>query len=488
MVNDINAQLSEEQKRAITTTSYYHLKHYGELSVPHEAEWWINKLSNKKEEAGDKIGQLIEEVRKQEIEKLNLIFSSQADDTEIQRILDEGSRAATIEDKMKKFNELLKTVEYDDTNTYTRLFEIIQNAFMTYESEGFEKIEAKTKKQYYTLASQIMGVEKALENGVNQYEEPLKSAVMAVCRKLNGAARYYATKSQPNKTGREQLNDVFKKLDIGEYKGWNPSHHTDVRALDGVQLVANDSGVGYLNAQGGAMYEKFVKSAINNSLVTAGLNVTQSNVVGNEKDSFKKQQKTDVTFTFTIPDSNLQESHVLNFSVKKNASGSIIDFHHGGGILSYAKRFESIAETMHFTDDWNIFNNGSFQYIYVNEISSNPDLIEAVKDYLRGAGYLFLGERINKDDKGAADFVWIGGEAYAFSTILERIQKDNNESGLKVRVIPNKTTPIEKKAEAMKKYTGFYSKEFIEASAKAGKTAIAGTKFSIQLLKSAYNP
>jgi len=115
--------------------------------------------------------------------------------------------------------------------------------------------------------------------------------------------------------------------------------------------------------------------------------------------------------------------------------------------------------------------------MYVNEIGSNPDVLKATEDYLKGAGYLFLGERINERDDGAADFVWIGGKAYAFSSILEKIEKDENK--IKVRPILDKTKPLDKKKQFLDEVNGFYSDEFIKKSAEAGKTAIAGTTFTI---------
>jgi len=67
----------------ITTTSYYHLKHYGELPVNTSTGEWLKKLSNKKEESRSKLSDLISKVKESEINKLNYIFSSVSPDEHI---------------------------------------------------------------------------------------------------------------------------------------------------------------------------------------------------------------------------------------------------------------------------------------------------------------------------------------------------------------------------------------------------------------------
>jgi len=73
---------------------------------------------------------------------------------------------------MKKFNEILTSTNYDDGNVYSKVQEIINDAFVNYEnSETFVKVTLNNRSaiSYYNLASQIMGVEKVLKNQVNEY-------------------------------------------------------------------------------------------------------------------------------------------------------------------------------------------------------------------------------------------------------------------------------------------------------------------------------
>ena len=117
------------------------------------------------------------------------------------------------------------------------------------------------------------------------------------------------------------------------------------------------------------------------------------------------------------------------------------------------------------------------------------ELLSGFTDMLKGAGFIFLGEEIGK--QSGADFLFIQGKIYAFSTILKRILNDENLLNVRVSVDKNKQ-PISDKAnlvhKPLKYGEEYYNEDFINKSIQIGRKAMYGVQFSINMLKSAYNP
>jgi hypothetical protein len=205
------------------------------------------------------------------------------------------------------------------------------------------------------------------------------------------------------------------------------------------------------------------------------------------------QQKADISLTFTLEATEKAKDYFrISFSVKKKDNGSTIQIHNGGSLFAYSSRFNNIGfggADFSFLDESRSLNYpGNFQYVYVNELMENgaQDFKEGFLDMLRGLGFMFLGEEIGK--QAGADFLFINGKIYAFSEVLQRIA--DNESLINVRFkVSSKKKPITDKRKWMDEHPNppFYSEEFINKSIEIGKSAIYGTTYQIDLMKSAYN-
>ena len=279
---------------------------------------------------------------------------------------------------------------------------------------------------------------------------------------------------------------------INGKKNWT-RHKLDKRSFDNVQAVIQHSASGFLKQSGGGSYEKAAAnellSGIGQIFSSTQIVVTDkgATVVGGKSDSLGKQQKADISLTFSLTSTaeNLEQFN-LTFSVKKKESGGSIQIHHGGSLFAYANRFQAMGGQI--GEDFSFLKDGNFQYVYVNELKEGGkegQFLSAFKKMLEGVGYLFLGQEVGNLE--GADLLFIQGRIYAFSTILKKIQLDKN--AFTVNITNSKKDVLSKKAELIKsKYASveeYYSDAFIKDSIKIGQKAIYGTQFTINL-KSSY--
>ena len=511
--------LTDKQIELITQNPYLHLKHYHELGNDDVGKW-VNEMKKVKGQAQKSLLNIIDNQERKELNLLSKLFRgsctpqslidigfSDTDANNFCKAFYLGKNGGSVEEKVKGLNDLigLQLSNHSISNTQdaiTKAVNLVAQAFDNNVSHPtFSNLEEERM-----FISELNSIAKAIiiESKQKRNEGFIADALKAAVRKINSATQYYISdyekKIRKNKDNISNLEKIFS--DINEFinvegvKNWKKEYQKYDNFAD-IQTVIEHSATGFLVQAGGASYEKYAMEQIKNT----GLNILTNTIEGSVKGrgyitggklekTNNKQQKGDIKLTFTSQTPEGEKDYFrISFSVKKKDSGTTIQIHHGGSIFSYANRFQTLGNSV--GADFSFLDEGNFQYVYVNELMENGggDLLSGFTDMLKGAGFIFLGEEIGK--QSGADFLFIQGKIYAFSTILKRIL--NNENLLNVRVSINKNKqPISDKAnlvhEPLKHGEEYYNEDFINKSIQIGRKAMYGVQFSINMLKSAYNP
>ena len=508
-------KLTGEQISTITQSSYYHLKHYHDFGADN-ADYWIQQINQVYSSAQGYLASIISQQEAKEQARLSQIFQGECDINSLKlagfsdasansfySAFQQGKSGGTIENQIEALNKLLKVQIISENqangNGLVRAAQIISQAFSEGTSLTGEKFEDLD--EYFTFISGLYSTNVQLLNYANASDEVLKQALMAAVRKLNSAIAYYKSDYSKKVTltqqARTQVEALFTAMEefitISGRKNWT-RHKTDTRSFDSVQAVIQHSASGFLKQSGGRNYEKAAAKEIMTGLeqvfnsTKIVISDKETAVVGGKTDALKKQQKADISLTFSLTSTttNLEQFNIT-FSVKKKESSGSIQIHHGGSLFAYANRFQMMGEG--YGVDFDFLNEGNFQYVYVNELKEGGQeggFLSAFRNMLQGVGFLFLGQEVGKMQ--GADFLFIQGQIYAFSTILKRIQL--NRDAFTVNITGSKRNVLSEKANLLAtKYANvdeYYSDAFIEDSIKIGQKAIYGTQFTINLKSSYY--
>ena len=508
-------QLTGEQIRTITSSSYYHLKHYHELGGDNVGKW-LQKIESVRDRAQGHLIAIISAQKAKEQARLSQIFQgscsvqslqlagfTEASAAQFYSAFQRGKTGATIEEQVAALNDLLSvqiiTENQANGNGLQRAAEIISRAFSDSGQLTSEKISDLD--EYFTFISALYQTAVALEGYAQKEEGAVAQALYAAVRKLNGALSHYkadySQRAGKTQAARQEVENLFVSMDnfitAHRKKSWT-RHKTDEKTFDNVQAVIQHSASGFLKQSGGGSYERAAAEEMlggfQQIFASTRVQVSESGatVVGGKTDKLGKAQKADIALTFSLTSTAInQEQFNITFSVKKKEGGGSIQIHHGGSLFAYANRFSAMGGAIGEDFDF-LKEDGNFQYVYVNELREggrDGDFLMAFRRMLEGVGFLFLGEEV--EGMGGADFLFIQGKIYAFSTILEKIKQDPN--AFTITVGGNRRDMITEKSALIKgKYKDsdeFYSDSFIQDSIKLGQTAIYGTQFSINL-KSSY--
>ena len=505
-------------KELITNSAYYHLKHYEDFGG-NNTQLWINKINNVIQEADNSLINIIQSQEKRELDILRTIFDGEIPTLEelVQIGIQENSAAKFIQNFIIGKNEgnnieirieaLNNIIGYPlisnaaNEKPLEKAMAVITKSFN--QNSALGKEEFKDLDSEYMFISTLVSVAKALKAEISK-EPILKDVLNASLRKLNGAIDFYI-QDYKNKVikyqkGIDKLDKILKDFSFllkeSGKKTWGKKHAKD-KSFDAVSTVIKRSADGFLKSQGGKNYEKIaaetllegVSDIFKNSQVV--ISDKKAEVTGLNKDALtKRQQKGDITLTFFLNSTDSSPiSFNLSFSVKKKESGDFIQIHHGGSLFAYANRLSNSGLPVDFT----FLNEGNFQYVYVNELAKNKgqfnggnEFLSTFKEMITSFGWVFLGQKVSENVDGA-DFLYIQGKIYAFSTILNKIRLDPS-TYLQTIVEQTKKDVLTQKHTLLTKYPlgekyTLYNEDFIRESINIGKNAVYGTTFSIYLKK-----
>ena len=516
-MSDINKFLTRQQVETITTSSYYHMKHYGDLKHL-DVSYYQQKMEYAKDEGRQYLFDLIKKQKQKEENKLTGLFSANLDNqllkeigysqNQIKKLVEvyNTAKKGGIEEKLEflnLFTSLSLYIPDEDADPLGQVQRVIDECFY---SSGTTNFAFKGGMEDYEIfVSGLVGIFNSLMSYANRHKGDgiIEPMVNTVLKKLKYLITYYQKDYEAKAKDRGQAAKELQKLftntqfqqfvDVKAGRKW--SKLTQAKGnFDLVKSVLQDSASGFLQQRGGKDYEESVVISLADDL--SKLLASQSysseikkSVTGLDKDLKGKYQKADIKLDISISGTTFvsESDFSLTFSVKKSSdSTSSIQIHHGGSLFSYAERLSDKGLGLDF------LNDGSFQYVFVNEFQrrrgGNTDFIKAIRSVLQSFGFYFLGQEIEEGD-GGADFLYVAGKIYSFSSVLEKALTVPEIFETVLR-FSNKE-PLKEKALLMKqmdqKGAPFYSNDFIQGSIAIGKNSIYGTAFTIKLKKSALN-
>ena len=509
-------ELTSDQIRTITQSSYLHIAHYHELGND-DVSHWVNKMKQAKQQARAGIQQLISDQQDKENEILDGIFRGSCSVQELVEIgfdeakaahfcsaFNKGKNGSSIGERLKGLNDLISSdlpssKKEKTTSAMTKVADVVGECFGGGNGTGISVFSTLEEERLFISGLNSIARSLDEESRRKEYVGVMQEAMQAAVRKLNSATSYYISnyKSRVVRRGKieSSLDSLFSNIEefiqVKGEKDWKKEYQV-ITSFDEVKTVIQRSAQGYLTQAGGLSYEKVAAQMLVQQIASVfeGTTVEISNkrtyVKGGKTDKISgTQQKADISLTFTLEATEKAKDYFrISFSVKKKDSGATIQVHNGGSLFAYSSRFNNIGFG---GADFSFLNTGNFQYVYVNELMENgaQDFKEGFLDMLRGLGFMFLGEQIGK--QAGADFLFINGKIYAFSEVLQRIADDESLINVRIRV-SSKKQPISEKRKLMDRMPipPAYSNEFIKESIKIGKSAIYGTSYQINLMKSAY--
>ena len=471
-----------------------------------------------KEEGKFYLEGLIVQQKKKEEQKLSKLFSGELNSEILRQIGYSDNQAmklinsfntgknGTIEQKLEflnLFTSLSLYIPDDSVDSLGQVQRAIEDCFY---NTSFSTFEFKGGLEDYEIfVSGLVGVFNSLFQYGNKHQNDgiIKPLIDTVLKKLKYLISYYQKDYEERAKKRgiaaRKLEMLFSQEQFQQFievkKGRKWSKLLEAKGnFDLVKSVLQDSASGFLQQRGGKDYEESVVSSL--AIDIGKILQSQSygsqigkTVVGMEKDLKGKYKKADIKLDITISGTtSVSESDFsLTFSVKKSSeSTSSIQIHHGGSLFSYAERLAGKGLGLDF------LNDGSFHYVFVNEFKKrsggNTDFIKSFRNVLQSFGFYFLGQEIEQGD-GGADFLYISGKIYSFSSILEKalqipeifetVLRFSSKEPLKEKLLLMGSMDVKGKP--------YYSSEFIEESIEIGEKAIYGTAFTLKLKKSALN-
>ena len=503
-------------KQKIINSAYYHLKHYEDFGG-NKPQSWIQTMHQTIDQAENSLKSIIEIQKKKEQELLDAMFAGATPKIEdmiklgflaqdAKTFINDysiGKSGANIDIRIQALNRLIEkplTSFNKEDRPLEKAIKIIEKAFqdnITEVPQNFTSLEGEE-----VFISTLVAVARSLDVEIKK-EDLLADVLSAPLRKLNSAINFYI-KDYKNRLKKENmaldsLNKIFDNFSpiLKEYKtkSWGKKYQS-ITDFNSVEAVLRRSADGFLKATGGQRYEKIAADRLMEGLeqvfktTNVEIDGKGSKITGLKTDALtKRQQKGDIELHFDLFSSEISPIDFnVSFSVKKKENGDFIQIHHGGSLFAYANRLSNTDIDV----DFSFLNEGNFQYVYVNELAkskgdfeSGNAFLKAFRELIKGFGWVFLGQEISEKVQGA-DFLYIQGKIYSFSSILEKIRL-NPSAYLQAIISQTKRDPMDQKHSLLNKYPldkfAPYNEGFINDSIKAGNTAIYGTTFSIYLKK-----
>ena len=515
----------------IINSPYLHIEHYGDYNGSKTADEWARIIRSTKQAARAHLTDIIKQQEEKENIKLDQLFQgtisaeklhkeagfSLESAKQLEKAFNDGKTGTTIEERINGLNQFINCKVINDNFINSKdvagtTIQIIQKAFEDNQIINFN-IEKFSIEELHTFISGLYSIAQALdaESMKKENEGLIRESLQAAVRKLNGAIKIYLNiykkKVDKKQQSKIEIDKIFSNMsefiNTKKSKSWNRKPK-DATTFEDVQTVIKRSAHGYLTQAGGQSYEKYALNTIKNACINIignsiqGIPGIKGSVIGGKKDKMGTFQKADIELDISLESKDIEQDYFqITFSVKKKDDGTSIEVHNGGSLFSYADRFESMGAEAAGAD-FSFLKNGNFQYVYVNENmhnGANNSIIEAIREMLRGVGYLFLGEEIkSKTGPGAkgADFLFINGKVYAFSTILKKIAENEDNIDVRLDINSNKQPLTEKGEEIRTNYRNvppseYYSDNFMTMSKKYGQKVLKGAAFKINLKSSSYN-
>lgn len=515
-MGDITKILTQRQIDTITSSSYYHLKHYGELGGL-DAQYFQMKMEYSKEIGKEYLAEVIEQQKEKERSLLAPLFSIELDSNQLLTLGYSQNQVNTlmnsfllgkqgdIEEKiafLNLFSGLSLYVPDENADSLGQVQRVIEGCF---DSNGAVSFPFRGGLEDYEIfVSGLVGVFNALSEYGSQHENDglISPIINTVLSKLKYLISYYQKdyekRARERQAAAKSLEQLFTSKQFSTFqsvkKGRKWSKLLQAKGdFNMVKTVLKDSASGFLQQKGGKDYEFSIAHSLAEDIgkilssITYG-GAARGTVVGTGKDILGKYQKADIKIDINISGqtSVSNTDYSLTFSVKKSAnSTNSIQIHHGGSLFAYAARLSGQELGLDF------LNDGQFQYVFVNEFQKKrgeTDFVKAFRDVLVSFGFYFLGQEV-QEGTGGADFLYVSNKIISFSSVLEKalINSDIFETALRF----SEKRSVEKKIDLMKdmdqKGMPYYSSDFISKSIDIGKESIYGTAFTLKLKKSALN-
>ena len=515
-MSDITKILSQSQIDLITSSSYYHLKHYGELGG-FDASYFQMKMEYSKELGKQYLIDLINQQKEKERALLAPIFSINLNLNQLLTLGYSQDQANTlinsfnlgkngdIEEKisfLNLFSGLSLYVPDENVDSLGQAQRAIEECF---NSNGVSSFSFRGgMEDYEVFISSLVGVFNALSDYGNQHKndgivEPIINTVLSKLKYLiSYYQKDYEKRAKERSMAARTLEELFTNKQFAIFqqvkKGRKWSKLLEAKGnFNIVKTVLKDSASGFLQQKGGKDYELSVANSLANDIGKILTSVTYGGsakgfVVGTGKDLLGKYQKADIKLDITIngQTSISNTDYSLTFSVKRSAnSASSIQIHHGGSLFAYAARLAGQGLGLDF------LNDGHFQYVFVNEFQKKrgeTDFVRSFRDVLASFGFYFLGQEV-QDMSGGADFLYVSNKIISFSSVLEKALEHPNIFETALRFSNRES--LKEKTQLMKTMDKegkpYYSNDFISGSIDIGRKSIYGTAFTLKLKKSALN-
>lgn len=468
----------------ITKGPYYHLK----LSNYQSGQINTYEADSKKilKDAKEKLKEDIEEQKKKELGKLELAFPKNLKTANIN--YKNLINAKTVEEKLEILNSLIQkqSVNFGGlTTAVENTIIIIREIFGNEEFSGSFNVEGITEELLENLKNILKKLEEEFRKAEKTGDIFLTDVLQRPITKLSSAITYFSSELKKNIEDKEVINIIQNFL--GNKNKWSSDTTKKSRSLSSVKTVLERSAYGYGSKQKGDMYEIYgvqtIENILGNILDEDSFKVEKT---GRKKNSNKKQQKADITISFTF---NEKSNSDLKLSVKYSSPNTnTIQIHHGGSLFSFIDKYKNYN-----SDISNIIDNGNFQYHYVNSLRGNKvdnKYMKILLNFLESYGYYFLGLDLGKNPD-FVDFMYKDGRIISLSSILQKIY-DSSENMIKIKIDQTKFNALNEKRKEMKTSfrrppSEYYKDDFIEMSKDVGKRAITGTRFTLDLSTSAFN-
>lgn len=423
----------------------------------------INQVNNLNEEnsALDKIIKAQQDKEWAKLEDfINVYNSSQTQDSK-------KIQASSPKEAVFFLNKLIKEQGFNTSNPYTstQITDAVIKINNTIRSFFSQEILSSNSTVQNMNANDFMGLFEISEDIrdylLREYQkeenefirELLKFPISKVKGFLITNNSLYNKYSQKNNKAPSTIDPTLNQIleSIGGYKSWGNNRNARKTAAQ-VQISYGKSIEGGRHQFQGITLEKTLAGYLDASDIQGDVaNLIKGLVegkvigktVGGELDSFQKQQKIDIKWTFNTEN---EKQQIINLSSKLRTGSSGINIHSGGGLDSYIARFEQSDYSKPIAD---IFKNPNFRYFFANEyygVASGNGIDTGFRNAIYNALKVnipsLIGVEIEKNEDsyfGGVDFLNVNKVLIPVSFILVKMKKNlkdykQSSRGMNIRI------------------------------------------------------
>lgn len=419
-------------------------------------------------------------------------------------------KSGDLKSKVQQLNRFidLKYVNIGESVDSLALSQVIDSIFSDLEQIDVSKINIENSDILRNFAEKLkIELQKFKVSGKgNPIYEDIQSNLYRKTLSILAHLKTYKNKdNQDEKTTANLFNQILGSGSLNIISTSTGKNSKYAKDLNIAKVSLKHSATAAIAQKGGIKGEeglalKFAE-LIPDYTVNTRTSKTSVSVKGNQRDTFNRQQKSDVQILIDIQDKNGKTSQKeVNFSVKNYRGGAGIEFHGGGQLSRFETRLRSHTNTTEFA---NILNSHNFMYSFINEMFlksigySNLEFWSAFEKAFQQAAYVFIGNDVDIKKmlqlQSGIDFMVFSGTIVPVSEVLKNIQQNLNN----VIVKPNSSVKhnfIQMKKDELAKIKdvpGYYDRNVIQIGRKASleyrKNFTMDLKFSSNLVGDVIN-